>query len=161
MTFSRGDVVLLDFPFSGGGGAKTRPALVIQNDRDNRRLSNVIVAMSTRRTDRAGLVTTQLFLDICFRQRCFMTMTVTLDDKAARALDVLRQQALARGISLERYLSDLAMSGQRGPETASRSPHDLTHAEFRQSLTDLSAGLPPLPPIPANLSRADLYDDHD
>jgi len=44
MTFSRGDVVLLHFPFSGGGGSKTRPALVIQNDQDNRRLSNVIVA---------------------------------------------------------------------------------------------------------------------
>ena len=64
MTFSRGDAVLLDFPFSGGGGSKTRPALVIQNDRDNRRLTNVIVAMITSRTDRASLVTTQLFLDI-------------------------------------------------------------------------------------------------
>ena len=29
----RGDVVLVDFPFSTGGGAKVRPALVIQNDR--------------------------------------------------------------------------------------------------------------------------------
>jgi len=28
----RGDVVLVDFPFSAGGGAKVRPALVIQND---------------------------------------------------------------------------------------------------------------------------------
>src|SRR5258707_54976 len=64
MTFSRGDVVLLDFPFSGGGGSKVRPALVVQNDRDNRRLTNVIVAMITSRTDRAGLVATQSFLDL-------------------------------------------------------------------------------------------------
>src|SRR3954464_6671558 len=64
MTLSRGDVVLLDFPFSGGGGSKVRPALVIQNDRDNRRLTNVILAMITSRTDRAGLTPTQLYIDL-------------------------------------------------------------------------------------------------
>lgn len=69
MNYSRGEVVLLDFPFSGGGGSKTRPALAVQNDRDNRRLSNVIVAMITSRTDRAGLVTTQLFLDLSTEAR--------------------------------------------------------------------------------------------
>jgi mRNA interferase MazF len=31
----RGDVVLVDWPFSGGGSSKIRPALIIQNDRDN------------------------------------------------------------------------------------------------------------------------------
>src|SRR4051794_1572946 len=64
MTLTRGDVVLLEFPFSGGGGSKVRPALVVQNDHDNRRLTNVILAMITSRTDRAGLVSTQCYLDL-------------------------------------------------------------------------------------------------
>ena len=54
MTINRGDVVLVDFPFAGGGGSKVRPALVVQNDRDNHRLANAIVAMITSRTGRAA-----------------------------------------------------------------------------------------------------------
>jgi mRNA interferase MazF len=50
----RGEVVLVDFPFSGGGRSKVRPALVVQNDRDNRRLKNTIIAMITSRIERAG-----------------------------------------------------------------------------------------------------------
>jgi mRNA interferase MazF len=42
----RGDVVVLDFPFKDAG-SKIRPALVVQNDRDNGRLSGTIVAMIT------------------------------------------------------------------------------------------------------------------
>jgi mRNA interferase MazF len=47
MKISRGDVVLLDFPFSGGGASKVRPALVVQNDTDNQRLATAIVVMIT------------------------------------------------------------------------------------------------------------------
>jgi len=91
-----------------------------------------------------------------------VTTTVTLDEQAAQALEKLRRQAAARGISLDRYLTDLAGNGERtGNSTSARSPHDLTQAEFRQWLADLSAGMPQLPPIPADFSRADLYDDHD
>jgi len=43
----RGDVVVVAFPFISGGGGKNRPALVVQCDRDNQRLSNTIVAMIT------------------------------------------------------------------------------------------------------------------
>ncbi len=43
MRVNRGDVVLVDYPFTTGG-AKVRPALVVQNDRDNARLTNTIVA---------------------------------------------------------------------------------------------------------------------
>jgi mRNA interferase MazF len=50
----RGEIVLVDFPFSGGGRSKVRPALVVQNDRDNRRLKNTIIAMITSRIERAG-----------------------------------------------------------------------------------------------------------
>ncbi len=35
MNVQRGDVVLVDYPYAAGGGAKVRPVLVIQNDRDN------------------------------------------------------------------------------------------------------------------------------
>jgi mRNA interferase MazF len=64
MKLSRGDVILLEYPFSMGVGSKIRPALVVQNDKDNRRLTNVIVAMITSRTDRTGIEATQLYVDI-------------------------------------------------------------------------------------------------
>jgi mRNA interferase MazF len=54
MKMVRGEIVLVDFPFSGGGRSKVRPALVVQNDRDNRRLKNTIIAMITSRTERAS-----------------------------------------------------------------------------------------------------------
>ena len=60
---TRGDVVLVDYPFSAGGGFKRRPALVVQNDRDNARLANTIVAMITSHTGRV-YETTQLLIDI-------------------------------------------------------------------------------------------------
>jgi mRNA interferase MazF len=45
MSVRRGDIVIVDLPYAGGGGGKVRPALVIQNDTDNQRLANAIVAM--------------------------------------------------------------------------------------------------------------------
>jgi mRNA-degrading endonuclease toxin of MazEF toxin-antitoxin module len=48
----RGDVVILDHPFSDASGSKVRPALVVQADRDNARLSNTIVALITKNTSR-------------------------------------------------------------------------------------------------------------
>ena len=36
----------------------------------------------------------------------------------------------------------------------------LTPAEFEQKLNELATG-PRLPPLPADFSRADIYDDHD
>src|SRR5688500_11123844 len=53
MNVRRGDVVLVDYPHYAGG-AKVRPALVIQNDRDNQRLLNSIVAQITSVTRRAA-----------------------------------------------------------------------------------------------------------
>lgn len=41
----RGDVVIVEFPYTDGQRGKNRPALVLQNDRDNTRLSNTVVAM--------------------------------------------------------------------------------------------------------------------
>jgi mRNA interferase MazF len=41
----RGDVVVVEYPYADGNRGKNRPTLVVQNDRDNRRLSNTVVAM--------------------------------------------------------------------------------------------------------------------
>jgi mRNA interferase MazF len=47
MNVQRGDVVLVDYLYAGGDGHKVRPVLVMQNDRDNQRLRNTIVAQIT------------------------------------------------------------------------------------------------------------------
>jgi mRNA interferase MazF len=59
----RGDVVILDRPFSDGSASKVRPALVVQNDRDNGRLTNTIVALMTRNVSRIA-EPSQLVVDI-------------------------------------------------------------------------------------------------
>ena len=47
MTARRGDVVLAWYPFSSGAGGKRRPCLILQNDGDNARLTNTVVAQIT------------------------------------------------------------------------------------------------------------------
>jgi mRNA interferase MazF len=47
MNVRRGDVVLVQYPFASGRDASRRPALIVQNDRDNRRLDNTIMAQIT------------------------------------------------------------------------------------------------------------------
>ena len=47
---TRGDVVIVEFPYADGGRGKNRPALVVQNDHDNRRLANTVVAMISGNT---------------------------------------------------------------------------------------------------------------
>lgn len=54
MTVSRGDVVLTWYPFSSGTGGKRRPALIIQNDADNQRLTNTVIVQITTNLRRAG-----------------------------------------------------------------------------------------------------------
>jgi len=44
---NRGDVILVDFPFSDRTGSKVRPALVVQADGLNARLDDTIVALIT------------------------------------------------------------------------------------------------------------------
>ncbi|MGO9919501.1 MAG: type II toxin-antitoxin system PemK/MazF family toxin [Isosphaeraceae bacterium] len=62
MSLSRGDVVLVDYPFSDRAGSKVRPALVVQADALNRRITDTILAAISRSTHRASA--TQLFIDI-------------------------------------------------------------------------------------------------
>jgi mRNA interferase MazF len=50
----RGDVIIVDFPFTDVFQAKLRPAVVVQNDRDNQRLRKTVVAMITGNLRRMG-----------------------------------------------------------------------------------------------------------
>jgi mRNA interferase MazF len=58
----RGDIVIVDFPFQDIPGSKVRPALVVQNDTENQRLGNTIVAMITGNLRDAG-APTNLMID--------------------------------------------------------------------------------------------------
>ncbi len=64
MKVARGQIVLVDFPFAGGGRSKIRPALVVQNDRDNQRLLNTIVAVISSRVNRAKSEPTQVIIEL-------------------------------------------------------------------------------------------------
>jgi len=63
MSVKRGEVVIVRFPFASGTGAKVRPALVIQNDRNNARMTNVIVVAITTTRHRSQ-EPTQLLIDV-------------------------------------------------------------------------------------------------
>lgn len=67
MSVNRGEVVIVNWPFASGVGRKPRPALVIQNNRDNQRLVNTILAMITSVTHRA-LEPTQLLIELNTQQ---------------------------------------------------------------------------------------------
>ena len=64
MNLRRGDIVLADLPYSDRSGSKRRPALVVQCDRNNQRLDDVILALITSVTQRADAEPTQLLIDI-------------------------------------------------------------------------------------------------
>jgi len=57
---SRGDVVIVPFPFQDKLGEKIRTALVVQSDSENRRLANTILAMITGNLGDNGKSTTVL-----------------------------------------------------------------------------------------------------
>ena len=68
MSVRRGDVVLVDYPFTTGGG-KVRPALVVQNDGDNARLMNTIIAQISSNTTRVHQAT-QLLIELAHEPGC-------------------------------------------------------------------------------------------
>lgn len=63
MSARRGDVVLAWYPFATGTGGKRRPCLVVQNDRDNARLTNTVVAQITSNL-RAAAEPTHLLTEV-------------------------------------------------------------------------------------------------
>jgi mRNA interferase MazF len=56
----RGDIVIAPFPFQDQRGEKLRPALIVQHDRENRRLQNTILVMITGNLKDVGQPTTYL-----------------------------------------------------------------------------------------------------
>src|SRR5690349_12543627 len=50
----RGDIVMVDFPFTEGRQSKVRPAVVVQNDRDNQKIHKTVIAMVTGNLRRRG-----------------------------------------------------------------------------------------------------------
>jgi mRNA interferase MazF len=54
MSVKRGDVVLALYPFASGTGSSRRPVLIVQNDTDNGRLRNTVVAQITSNLKRVG-----------------------------------------------------------------------------------------------------------
>jgi mRNA interferase MazF len=63
MTVKRGDVVLLNAPFVTRPGGKIRPMLVIQNDANNSRMANTILATISTNTTRSH-EPTQVLIDV-------------------------------------------------------------------------------------------------
>ncbi len=49
-----GDVVIVNIPFTDAPGSKTRPGIVVQNDRDNLRLRKTVVVAITGNLKRMG-----------------------------------------------------------------------------------------------------------
>ncbi len=50
----RGDVIIVDFPFTDTGQSKVRLAVVVQNDRDNQKIRKTVIAMITGNLRRQG-----------------------------------------------------------------------------------------------------------
>jgi mRNA interferase MazF len=63
MKVQRGDIVLVDFPYSNHRESKVRPALVIQSDVWNQRLDTTILASITSSHHRRVGASTQYFID--------------------------------------------------------------------------------------------------
>jgi len=64
MIVQRGEIVLVDFPYSDQTGSKVRPALVVQSDAWNRKLDDTILALITSSRQRRVGSNTQLSIDI-------------------------------------------------------------------------------------------------
>jgi hypothetical protein len=68
---------------------------------------------------------------------------------------MLKEKAARRGQTLEAYLEAIADREARTPDGVAQAPAD--RSEFERRLDELSEGLPPLPTLPADFSRADVY----
>ena len=64
MRVKRGDIVLVDFPYSNHTGSKIRPALVVQSDIWNQRLNTTMLAGITSNLHRGVGAPTQYLIDI-------------------------------------------------------------------------------------------------
>ena len=89
-----------------------------------------------------------------------MSVTLNLPPETEK---LLRQKAAQQGLALETYLGQLA---ERDAQTVNGKAEAASVAEvlptdFDRLVDELSEGLPPLPTLPTDWSRAQLYADHD
>ncbi len=116
MKIQRGNVILMDFPYSNYSESKIRPALVIQADYWNQRLDSTILAGITSSRHRRIGAPTQYFIDIStvegeqtglrldsivqceklitFRQRRILRIIGSLSDSAMQKIDDCLKSAL-------------------------------------------------------------------
>ena len=119
MKARRGEVVIIDFPYTDQTGSKIRPALVVQSDRWNRVLDDTILAPITSSPQRKVGAPTQYFIDVAtvegqqtglslnsvvqcgklitFDQRLILRVIGSLSDAAMRQIDVCLKTALDIG----------------------------------------------------------------
>ena len=64
MIYRRGDVVMIDHPFSDARGSKVRPMLIVQSDRRNQLLNHTVAAMLTTNLSFVHGDSTQVLVDI-------------------------------------------------------------------------------------------------
>ena len=86
-----------------------------------------------------------------------MTVTLTLLPDIARLLEA---KAARNGTTVEAYLAALAERDAQDSITVMPALTEMPLDEFDRLLDELSDG-PPLPRLPNDFSRADIYADHD
>lgn len=59
----RGDIIIVELPFTDDSGSKRRPALVVQSDAMNKLVPDTIVASVTSTIHRAATIPTQIIVD--------------------------------------------------------------------------------------------------
>jgi len=90
------------------------------------------------------------------KEEAQMSIQVNLAPETER---VLKARAAEAGRTLEVFLEEIANREARIlNEEQGQAPSDL--AEFERGLDELSEGLPQLPTLPADYSRADSYGEH-
>jgi mRNA interferase MazF len=64
MIYRRGDLVMVDHPFSDARGSKVRPMVIVQSDVRNKLLDHSVVAMMTTNLNFVSSDPTQVLVDI-------------------------------------------------------------------------------------------------
>ena len=116
MSVRRGEIVIVDYPYSDQTGRKARPALVVQDDTWNDRLDNTILTSITSSRNRRIGDSTSYFIDvttvdgqqtglrlnsvvqcknlITYDQRRIHSVIGSLSDAAMREIDICLKAAL-------------------------------------------------------------------
>lgn len=94
MKTTRGEVVLVDYPYCDGTGSKLRPALVVQNDDLNLRITDTILVAISRSQHRASA--TQLLVEIGTAEGAFSGLRQDSMVQCENLLTIDQSQIIAR-----------------------------------------------------------------